>query len=178
MTAVLGPTNTGKTHLAIERMLGAFVGRDRPAAAAAGARGLRPRRRRVKGADAVALITGEEKIVPRSARYCVCTVESMPPETDASFLAIDEVQLAADLERGHIFTDRILHRARPRRDAAPRRGDDAAESSASWCRGIDIVDPPALFGADLCRLEEDHAAAAPFRRGRVLGRRGLRDRPS
>src|SRR5689334_8000621 len=61
------------------------------------------------GASEVALITGEEKILPPKPRYRVCTVEAMPAETDASFLAIDEIQLAGDLERGHIFTDRILN---------------------------------------------------------------------
>ncbi len=108
VTAILGPTNTGKTHLAIERML----------AHSSGVIGLplrllaREVYQRVAdrvGAGAVALITGEEKIVPPSPRYRVCTVEALPSETDASFLAIDEIQLAADLERGHIFTDRILN---------------------------------------------------------------------
>ncbi|MBX9465681.1 MAG: helicase [Aquamicrobium sp.] len=108
VTAVLGPTNTGKTHLAIERMV----------AHESGVIGL-PLRLLARevyarvcekvGAEKVALITGEEKIVPPGARYSVCTVEAMPRETDAAFVAIDEVQLAADLERGHIFTDRILH---------------------------------------------------------------------
>ena len=65
-------------------------------------------RDRRAGADAVALITGEEKIVPAAPRYVVSTVEAMPRETDASFVAIDEVQLAGDLERGRVFTDRIL----------------------------------------------------------------------
>ena len=60
----------------------------------------------------VALITGEEKIVPPTPRYWVCTVEAMPLEIDAAFLAVDEIQLAADLERGHVFTDRLLHAAR------------------------------------------------------------------
>ena len=108
VVAVLGPTNTGKTHLAIERMLGH----------ASGVIGL-PLRLLARevyakvaeraGADQVALITGEEKIVPASARYRVCTVEAMPDRTDASFLAIDEIQLAGDLERGHVFTDRMLN---------------------------------------------------------------------
>ena len=108
VTAVLGPTNTGKTHLAIERMV----------AHESGVIGL-PLRLLARevygrvcekvGAHKVALITGEEKIVPPGARYSVCTVEAMPRETDAAFVAIDEVQLAADFERGHIFTDRILH---------------------------------------------------------------------
>ena len=108
VTAVLGPTNTGKTHLAIERLV----------AHESGIIGL-PLRLLARevygrvcdkvGADRVALITGEEKIQPPGARYFVCTVEAMPRETDLAFVAIDEVQLAADLERGHIFTDRILH---------------------------------------------------------------------
>ncbi len=108
VTAVLGPTNTGKTHLAIERMV----------AHESGVIGL-PLRLLARevygrlcekvGANKVALVTGEEKIQPAGARYSVCTVEAMPRETDAAFVAIDEVQLAGDLERGHIFTDRILH---------------------------------------------------------------------
>ncbi len=108
VTAVLGPTNTGKTHLAIERML----------AHESGIIGL-PLRLLARevyakiagrvGTDQVALVTGEEKIVPPSPRFRVCTVEAMPTETSASFLAIDEIQLAGDLERGHIFTDRLLN---------------------------------------------------------------------
>jgi ATP-dependent RNA helicase SUPV3L1/SUV3 len=108
VTAVLGPTNTGKTFLAIERML----------AHKSGIIGL-PLRLLARevygklvaraGTDAVALITGEEKITPANPRYWVCTVEAMPRTTDVDFVAIDEVQLAADLERGHIFTDRILN---------------------------------------------------------------------
>ena len=108
VTAVLGPTNTGKTHMAIERMV----------AHTSGVIGLPLRllAREVYGKVVgrvgeanVALITGEEKIIPPGARYSVCTVEALPRQTDAAFVAIDEVQLAADLERGHIFTDRIIH---------------------------------------------------------------------
>ena len=109
VTAVLGPTNTGKTHLAIERML----------AHSSGIIGL-PLRLLARevynkiadraGVDAVALITGEEKIKPPKPRFWVSTVEAMPRELDVSFLAVDEIQIAADLERGHVFTDRILHR--------------------------------------------------------------------
>jgi Superfamily II DNA and RNA helicases len=108
VTAVLGPTNTGKTHLAIERMV----------AHSSGVIGL-PLRLLARevytkvaarvGVGNVALITGEEKIIPPNARYSVCTVEALPRQTDAAFVAIDEVQLAADLERGHIFTDRMIH---------------------------------------------------------------------
>ncbi|MDW5315602.1 helicase-related protein [Rhizobium sp. PL01] len=106
--AVLGPTNTGKTHYAIERMV----------AHESGVIGL-PLRLLARevytrvvekvGAHNVALITGEEKITPHMARFSVCTVEAMPRETKAAFVAIDEVQLAGDLERGHIFTDRLMH---------------------------------------------------------------------
>lgn len=109
VTAVLGPTNTGKTHLAIERMLGH----------SSGVIGL-PLRLLARevynkiadraGVDSVALVTGEEKIKPKNPRYWVSTVEAMPRDLDVSFLAVDEIQIAADLERGHVFTDRILHR--------------------------------------------------------------------
>ncbi len=108
VTAVLGPTNTGKTHLAIERMLAHDVGIiGLP---------LRLLAREVYdkivarvGAAKVALITGEEKIKPPSPRFYVCTVEAMPLELEADFVAVDEVQLAADGERGHVFTDRLFH---------------------------------------------------------------------
>ena len=108
VTAVLGPTNTGKTHLAIERMLGyetGIIGLP-----------LRLLAREVYdkvvdriGAEHVALVTGEEKIKPESARYWVSTVEAMPQDAKADFVAIDEVQLAADAERGHVFTERLLN---------------------------------------------------------------------
>jgi ATP-dependent RNA helicase SUPV3L1/SUV3 len=109
VTAVLGPTNTGKTHLAIERMLGhssGIIGLP-----------LRLLAREVynkvverAGTDAVALITGEEKIKPANPRYWVSTVEAMPRDLDVAFVAVDEVQLGGDLERGHVFTDRMLNR--------------------------------------------------------------------
>ncbi|NKE43476.1 DNA helicase [Roseomonas frigidaquae] len=106
--AVLGPTNTGKTHLAITRLLAHASGiigfplrllarenYDRMVAA--------------KGEKYVALITGEEKIVPPEARWFACTVEAMPLDRRAEFVAVDEIQLCADADRGHIFTDRLLH---------------------------------------------------------------------
>ncbi len=106
--AVLGPTNTGKTHLAMERLLAHHSGiigfplrllarenYDRMVAA--------------KGIRNVALITGEEKIVPPGARWFACTVEAMPLDRPVEFLAVDEIQLCADPDRGHIFTDRLLH---------------------------------------------------------------------
>ena len=171
LTAVLGPTNTGKTYLAIERMLGHESGMigfplrllarenyDRIVAA--------------KGAKQVALITGEEKIVPPGARYFICTVESMPLERPVSFLAVDEVQMAADPERGHFFTDRLLH---------------ARGMNETMLLGADTIRPAlnrllprhrhrgaaALLAALLCRTEESHAPAPALRRGRFLGQRGL-----
>jgi len=108
LSAVLGPTNTGKTYLAIERMLGHGSGMiGFPLRLLA--RENYDRVVRLKGAAHVALVTGEEKIVPPGARYFLCTVESMPVDRPVDFLAIDEVQLCADAERGHIFTDRVLH---------------------------------------------------------------------
>ena len=108
VSAVLGPTNTGKTHLAMERLLAhesGIVGFPLRLLA----RENYDRAVAIKGAERVALITGEEKIVPPGARYFICTVESMPLGRTASFLAIDEIQMCADLDRGHIFTDRLLH---------------------------------------------------------------------
>ncbi len=108
VSAVLGPTNTGKTHLAIERMLGHRSGMiGFPLRLLA--RENYDRVVKIKGARQAALVTGEEKIVPPGARYFLCTVESMPVDRPVAFLAVDEVQLCADPERGHVFTDRLLH---------------------------------------------------------------------
>ncbi len=108
LRAVLGPTNTGKTHLAIERMLGHASGMiGLPLRLLA--REVYDRVVKAKGEAAAALITGEEKIAPESAKYFVCTVEAMPLERAVEFVAIDEIQVARDLDRGHVFTDRILH---------------------------------------------------------------------
>lgn len=108
ITAVLGPTNTGKTYLAMDRMLGHPTGMiGFPLRLLA--RENYDKAVKLKGARAVALITGEEKIVPAQARYFICTVESMPVDKQVSFLAVDEIQLAADPDRGHVFTDRLLH---------------------------------------------------------------------
>ncbi|WP_186466054.1 helicase-related protein [Azospirillum brasilense] len=108
VVAVLGPTNTGKTHLAIERMLGHRTGMiGFPLRLLA--RENYDRIVSIKGKNAVALVTGEEKILPPSPSYWVCTVESMPLDRAVDFLAVDEVQLCADPERGHIFTDRLLN---------------------------------------------------------------------
>jgi len=108
LTAVLGPTNTGKTHLAVERMLGHASGMiGLPLRLLA--REIYDRIVRLRGARTVALITGEEKIVPPRATYFVCTVEAMPLNREVEFLAVDEIQLCADPERGHVFTQRLLH---------------------------------------------------------------------
>jgi len=108
VTAVLGPTNTGKTHLAIERMLGHGAGLiGLPLRLLA--REVYQRLVDRSSVDAVALVTGEEKIKPPGARYWVATVEAMPRDLDVPFVAIDEIQLAADRDRGHVFTDRLLN---------------------------------------------------------------------
>ena len=108
LTAILGPTNTGKTHLAVERMCAHSSGMmGFPLRLLA--REIYDRVVALKGPEQVALITGEERIEPANARYFCCTAESMPMERDFAFVAIDEAQLAADPERGHIFTDRILN---------------------------------------------------------------------
>jgi len=113
VTAVLGPTNTGKTHLAVERMCGHASGiMGFPLRLLA--REVYDRVVAIKGANRVALVTGEEKIVPPDARWFLCTAESMP-DRDAAFVALDEAQLGADPERGHVFTDRLL-RARGREE--------------------------------------------------------------
>ncbi len=108
IVAVLGPTNTGKTHLALERMLGHGSGiMGFPLRLLA--RENFDRARRLKPPGQVALITGEEKIVPPYAKYFFCTVEAMPLGKPVSFLAVDEIQMCADADRGHVFTDRLLH---------------------------------------------------------------------
>ena len=105
--AVLGPTNTGKTHLALDRMLGHASGMiGFPLRLLA--RENYDRAVRLKGRHQVALITGEEKIVPANARYFLCTVEAMPMDRLVSFLAVDEIQMCADADRGHVFTNRLL----------------------------------------------------------------------
>ncbi len=106
--AVLGPTNTGKTHLAIERLLShssGIIGFPLRLLA----RENYDRMVKAKGIKSVALITGEEKIVPPGARWFSCTVEAMPLDRKVEFLAVDEIQLCADPDRGHVFTDRLLN---------------------------------------------------------------------
>ncbi len=108
ITAVLGPTNTGKTHLAIETMLSFDSGMiGFPLRLLA--REVYDKVIKKAGLDKVALITGEEKIIPPNAKYFLCTVESMPIDKYLDFVGIDEIQMCADHERGHIFTDRLLN---------------------------------------------------------------------
>lgn len=108
INAVLGPTNTGKTHYAMGRMLGHASGiMGFPLRLLA--RENYDRAVAQKGPDQVALITGEEKIVPKDARWYLCTVESMPLDKDVAFVGIDEIQMCADPDRGHVFTDRLLN---------------------------------------------------------------------
>ncbi len=140
VSAVLGPTNTGKTHLAVARMLDYETGMiGLP---------LRLLAREVydkvcarTGAESVALITGEEKIVPPEPRFYVCTVEAMPRDLKVDFLAVDEVQLAADLDRGHIFTDRILH-ARGTQETMLLGSDTVRGLLSDLLPGLNIVTRP------------------------------------
>nr|WP_298688261.1 helicase-related protein [uncultured Dongia sp.] len=140
LTAVLGPTNTGKTYMAMERLLGHRSGMiGFPLRLLA--RENYDRAVKSLGPEACALVTGEEKIVPRGARYFFCTVESMPLDRPVAFVAVDEIQLAADPERGHIFTDRLM-RARGM-DETMFMGSEAA---TPWVKllvpGIEIVNRP------------------------------------
>jgi len=114
ITAVLGPTNTGKTHLAVERLCAHSSGiMGFPLRLLA--REVYDRVVRIKGEKSVGLITGEEKILPPDARWLLCTAESMPTDRDVAFVGLDEAQLGVDAERGHVFTDRLL-RARGREE--------------------------------------------------------------
>jgi ATP-dependent RNA helicase SUPV3L1/SUV3 len=142
VTAVLGPTNTGKTHLAIERMLGHSSGMiGLP---------LRLLAREVYnkvadrvGAENVALVTGEEKIKPPNPRYWVATVEAMPRDLDLAFVAIDEAQLGSDLDRGHVFTDRMLNR-RGREETLVLGAATLRPMVEKLLRGANIVQRPRL----------------------------------
>ncbi len=140
VTAVLGPTNTGKTYLAIERMCGHASGMigfplrllarenyDRVVA--------------MKGAENVALVTGEERIVPPKARWFLCTAESMPLERKTAFVALDEAQLGADPERGHVFTDRLL-RARGREETMILGSDSLKPMVRALVKDAEIISRP------------------------------------
>ena len=131
--ALLGPTNTGKTYVAIEKMLeyesGIFGLPLRLLA-----REVYDKCVRKIGIEKVALITGEEKIIPATSSYFICTVESMPKDKLVDFVAIDEIQMCGDRERGHIFTDRLLN----------FRGQKIIQQAKSPC--LSRPSPPHLFG--------------------------------
>ncbi|SEL70246.1 ATP-dependent RNA helicase SUPV3L1/SUV3 [Sphingomonas palmae] len=164
VTAVLGPTNTGKTHLAIERMCAHSSG-------CIGfplrllAREVYDRVVALKGRERVALVTGEERIVPKDARWFLCTVESMPMQRDFAFVGIDEAQLGADQERGHVFTDRLL-RARGREETMILGSEALRPVLRNLIPGIEIVERPRFstlsYGAakKLSRLPRRSAVVA------------------
>lgn len=142
IVALLGPTNTGKTHFAMERMLAHPTGMigfplrllarenyDRAVA--------------IKGAADVALVTGEEKIAPPNARYWICTVEAMPVEREVDFLAVDEIQMAADPERGRVFTERLLN-ARGRTETCFMGAETAKPLVRALCPKVEILSRPRL----------------------------------
>lgn len=140
--AVLGPTNTGKTHLALERMLAHTSGiMGFPLRLLA--RENYERMVRLKGVRAVGLITGEEKIIPSGARWFSCTVEAMPMDRAVEFIAVDEIQLCADPERGHVFTDRLLN-ARGQAETLFLGADTIAPLLRSLIPGIEIEARPRL----------------------------------
>ena len=108
ITAILGPTNTGKTHLAVETMLeyeSGIIGFPLRLLA----REIYDKCVKKVGVENVALITGEEKIIPKLPKYYICTAESMPQNITVDFVAVDEIQMCTDHERGHVFTDRLLN---------------------------------------------------------------------
>lgn len=142
VTAVLGPTNTGKTHLAIERMLGHDTGMiGLPLRLLA--REVYDKIAARVGPEKVALITGEEKIKPENPRFWVSTVEAMPREIDVDFLAIDEIQLAADPERGHVFTDRLLY-ARGKLETLLLGAGTMREAISDLIPGANFISRPRL----------------------------------
>jgi ATP-dependent RNA helicase SUPV3L1/SUV3 len=176
LTAILGPTNTGKTFLAVERM----------AAHSSGmigfplrllAREVYDRVVKMKGANQVALITGEEKILPRDARWFLCTAESMPMERDFAFVALDEAQLGADPERGHVFTDRMLH-ARGREETMILGSEALAPMVRALLPKAEIIGRPRFSDPVLRRPDQafrlpPRSAIVAFLRG--PGLRGGRD---
>ena len=158
LKAILGPTNTGKTFFAIERML----------AHRSGMIGL-PLRLLARevyhkvvdriGAQHVALVTGEERIVPPKPRYWVCTVEAMPLDVPVECVAIDEIQVATDFDRGHVFTNRILH---------------ARGISETLLLGAATMTPMIRAPAARCR---DHPPAALFRADSMPARKKISRQP-
>lgn len=137
VVAVLGPTNTGKTHYAIDRMLGYRTGvMGFPLRLLA--REVYDKIVKLRGPSVVALVTGEERIVPPRAQYWICTVEAMPEGMGCDFLAIDEIQLCADPERGHVFTDRLL-RSRGMKETLFLGADTMRGPIAALVPGVEFV---------------------------------------
>jgi len=140
--AILGPTNTGKTYLAVERMLSHATGMIGFPLRLLARENYDRIAERI-GTSAVALITGEEKILPPNPRFLVCTVEAMPLDKPVDFLAIDEIQLCADPERGHVFTDRLLH-ARGRVETMFLGSDSMTGLIQALIPGVSIETRPRL----------------------------------
>ena len=167
VTAVLGPTNTGKTHYAIDRMLSHRTG-------VIGlplrllAREVYDRIVALRGPSIVALVTGEERIVPDRAAYWVCTVEAMPLEIGADFVAIDEIQLCADLDRGHVFTDRLL-RARGLLETRFMGAETMRQAIAGAGAGRAVYAPRTVFHPDAYGIKKDQPDAAAQRHCWVFG---------
>ena len=121
------------------------------------------------GAENVALITGEEKIKPPNPRFWVSTVEAMPRDLDVAFVAIDEIQLGADLERGHVFTDRMLNR-RGREETLVLGAATMRPMIEKLLPGANIVSRPRLSQLTFAGEPQADAAAPAHRHRRVLGR--------
>jgi ATP-dependent RNA helicase SUPV3L1/SUV3 len=156
LVLALGPTNTGKTHRAVTRMLEHETGMiGLPLRLLA--REVYDRVSREVGEEQVALVTGEEKRVPRAPRYWVCTVEAMPLDRPVRFLGIDEIQLAAHRERGHVFTDRLLH---------------ARGTEETWLLGADTMAPILRELLPRARLERQ-ARLSALRHAGTSGLGGL-----
>ncbi|HGG05948.1 MAG TPA: disulfide oxidoreductase, partial [Aliiroseovarius sp.] len=137
ITAVLGPTNTGKTFYAIDRMLAyptGIIGLPLRLLA----REVYDKIVALRGPSVVALITGEERIVPDRVKYWVCTVEAMPVDMGCDFLAVDEIQLCGDPERGHVFTDRLLY-ARGQRETLFLGADTMRPAIAALVPGVQFM---------------------------------------
>ena len=174
ITAVLGPTNTGKTHFAIERLLthsSGVIGFPLRLLA----RENYERVVRLKGAAQVALVTGEEKIVPARARYFLCTAESMPLDRPFDFVAVDEIQMCADAERGHVFTERLLG-ARGLVETMFLGADTMRALIRKLVPEAAFVGRPRLSRLSYAGARKLTRLPRPQRRDRVLGRAGLRDR--
>ncbi|MBL4693536.1 MAG: disulfide oxidoreductase, partial [Magnetovibrio sp.] len=140
--AVLGPTNTGKTHLAMESMMthgSGVIGFPLRLLA----RENYDRAVKMKGRGAVALVTGEEKIIPANAKYFLTTVESMPSDRRFDFAAIDEIQMCSDPDRGHVFTDRLLH-YRGTRETMFLGADTVRPIIQALVRNVQFVSRPRL----------------------------------